>query len=280
MTHDENSVIFSKQDHHIAGLDTFSYCVFNAASEPLMELHAHKNCIELAVVIKGNETYCLEEETFALVGGDVIITKANQPHKSGDAKQDICETFFIILDPHVKENFLGLDKASGDQIRNTLLHLDRHLFKADAECLSLLNKTYKSLLKLDKMNRLYAQSMFVGFLSKLLYTQDAATEIDETTKKIVAYIDANIFEDIRNEDICTQFHISPSGFRNKFKESIGMTPRFYINNKKIQIAKGLLKEGNSVTATAMKLSFNTSEYFSAVFKKFTGENPSNYLKPL
>ncbi len=276
MIQDENGVIISKHDHNIAGLDTFSYCAFNSASEPLMEMHSHENCIELAVVIKGNETYCIEDETFSLVGGDVIITYANQLHKSGDVKQDVCETFFIIIDPFVKAHFLGLDKESGNQLRTTLLGLDRHLFKADSECLSLLKKAYKSLLKQDKMNRLYAQSMFVGFLSKLLYSQDSVAKEDETISQIVQYIDSNIFENISNDEICSKFGISPTGFRTKFKAIMGMTPNYYINNKKIQIAKGLLKDGNSVTATAMKLSFNTSEYFSAVFKKFTGENPSKF----
>ena len=151
MIQDENGVIISRQDHNIQGLETFSYCVFTSASEPLMEMHAHENCIELAVVIKGNETYCIEDETYALVGGDVIITYANQLHKSGNFKQDVCETFFIIIDPFVHENFLGLSEESGSQIQSTLLGLERHSFKADAECISLLKKTYKSLLKQDKV---------------------------------------------------------------------------------------------------------------------------------
>ncbi len=37
-------------------------------------------------------------------------------------------------------------------------------------------------------------------------------------------------------------------------------------------------EGMSVTDIAMLLNFNTSSYFSTVFKKFTALSPMDYLK--
>ena len=243
-----------------------------------MEMHAHEKCIEIVVVLKGNETFCIENETFDLVGGDVCFSFANQPHKSGDLKQGVCEAFFILVNPYVESDFLGLNNHLGDQLKTTLKNLRSHLFKADRECLMLLDKVFKNLNTHKNTNVLYTQSMFVGFLSKLLYSQKPAAKFDVTINDIVEYIDSKIYEDIRNEDICEKFNISLSSYRHKFKELVGMTPRLYINSKKVNIAKQLLKSGKSVTETAMSLSFNTSDYFSAVFKKYTGETPTN-LRP-
>ncbi|RGY01284.1 AraC family transcriptional regulator [Blautia sp. OF03-15BH] len=54
--------------------------------------------------------------------------------------------------------------------------------------------------------------------------------------------------------------------------------RYFINQQKIEFSKTLLMEGMSVTDIAMLLNFNTSSYFSTVFKKFTALSPMDYLK--
>jgi len=53
----------------------------------------------------------------------------------------------------------------------------------------------------------------------------------------------------------------------------------YYNYLKIKTAKQLLKEGDlSIKEIAEKLSFDTPNYFSKTFKKFTEMTPSQYKK--
>ena len=59
---------------------------------------------------------------------------------------------------------------------------------------------------------------------------------------------------------------------------MGISPRLYINQKKIECAKKLLSEGFSITEVAMHLNFVSSSYFSSVFKKYTNCTPSEYIK--
>ena len=66
-------------------------------------------------------------------------------------------------------------------------------------------------------------------------------------------------------------------FKQKFKRYTGTSPRNYINIKKIEYSKDLLRNGTSITNTAMQLSFNTSTYFATVFKKYTLLTPSEYV---
>ena len=47
---------------------------------------------------------------------------------------------------------------------------------------------------------------------------------------------------------------------------------------KIKKSKEYLIEGRSVTETAMILGFNTSDYFSTVFKKFNGVSPLKWVQ--
>ena len=57
-----------------------------------------------------------------------------------------------------------------------------------------------------------------------------------------------------------------------------MTPREYINQLKIREARKLLREGHSITETAMELGFSSSSYFAVLFKKITLYTPQEYRK--
>lgn len=58
---------------------------------------------------------------------------------------------------------------------------------------------------------------------------------------------------------------------------MGITPREYINSLKVEYAKNMLLDENyNITDVAFDLNFSSSNYFSSVFKQFTGFTPSQY----
>ena len=54
----------------------------------------------------------------------------------------------------------------------------------------------------------------------------------------------------------------------------------FINRQKVDMAQKLLAEGKSVTDTAFALGFNSSSYFSTVFRKFTRMSPGEFAGKL
>ena len=62
------------------------------------------------------------------------------------------------------------------------------------------------------------------------------------------------------------------------KARSGLTPNDYLLKLRIDEAKRRLCHGadQSVTDLAFDLGFSSSQYFSTVFKKFTGLTPSQY----
>ncbi|MFQ9872255.1 MAG: helix-turn-helix domain-containing protein [Oscillospiraceae bacterium] len=69
-----------------------------------------------------------------------------------------------------------------------------------------------------------------------------------------------------------------SRFKQQFKEQVGVAPREYINNCRIEAAKELLSTREMpITQVALELNFSSSSYFSAVFKQITGMTPTQYL---
>ena len=71
--------------------------------------------------------------------------------------------------------------------------------------------------------------------------------------------------------------LSPSRFKARFRQEVGLPPREHVLRHKLGVAQARLREpGASVTAVAHELGFSSSQYFATVFRRFTGLTPTQY----
>jgi AraC-like DNA-binding protein len=78
-------------------------------------------------------------------------------------------------------------------------------------------------------------------------------------------------------ELAAMAYLSLPRFKQKFKQVTGVPPAEYIIREKIALAESLLAENQkSITDIAMDLGFCSSQHFSVVFKKYTGESPQAY----
>lgn len=105
------------------------------------------------------------------------------------------------------------------------------------------------------------------------------------TNKLLAiqakeYIDDNYQRtSLDVEDICEFLNISPSHFSNIFKKEFGINFIHYLSEKRIGAAKELLVATDVKTREIGRLvGYQEPNYFSYVFKKWTGESPIMYRK--
>lgn len=72
-------------------------------------------------------------------------------------------------------------------------------------------------------------------------------------------------------------HISPKHLSETIKEESGKSALTFINDAKIEYAKVLLLQTDkTISEIAFELNFNTTNYFSVLFKKHTGIKPSQF----
>ena len=96
---------------------------------------------------------------------------------------------------------------------------------------------------------------------------------------ILEYIDANYREPLALETLAAQLCYSPVYFHKLFSAAMGRTPRQYIQERRLRIARELLALGDlSLAEVAMECGFSSQSYFNYVFKQETGMTPSAYAR--
>ena len=105
--------------------------------------------------------------------------------------------------------------------------------------------------------------------------KDAAEKI--AVGEIVNYLDQNYTEKITIDELAFIFNTNRSTLCKEFKFSIGKTISEYINDKKAEAAKNLLRATNkTITAIAEELGFNSIHYFTRFFKQHCHTSPLTY----
>lgn len=90
-------------------------------------------------------------------------------------------------------------------------------------------------------------------------------------------IELHLFSNLSVEELAKLSNLSLSSFKREFKAEFDDTPTNYINIKKVEKAKELLRITQmQISEIAYEVGFNDSLYFTRLFKKKTGISPTGY----
>lgn len=93
------------------------------------------------------------------------------------------------------------------------------------------------------------------------------------------YVLKHYMEDLSVAQIADCYHLNATYLSTIFRERNQITLSGYLEGVRMEKAKYFLKETNSnVTETAFAVGYSDSNYFTKVFKKYTGMTPSQWRK--
>lgn len=126
--------------------------------------------------------------------------------------------------------------------------------------------------------KLSVMGLIYEFFSILIKnsTVNQKTDFIIAAKKIFDY---NFCTDISIEQIAVRLSVDPAYFSRKFTQQVGLSPKQYILNKRIERAKELLRVTNAgIFEIANSIGYDDQFYFCRIFKKISGMSPSQYRK--
>ena len=99
---------------------------------------------------------------------------------------------------------------------------------------------------------------------------------NELICNILDYLDKNINTDLSIDLISSIFCYDKFYIMKRFKKEIGTSIFNYINSIKVYNSLKFFKNDDSILKIALESGFNSLEYFSEIFKKVMGVNPTAY----
>lgn len=276
--------VLTREQIRIPGIEMIGRHTIKSALPPL-ELHYHPDCFELTFVLEGTiafGTEQTEEETgkkiqreYHLNGGDIFVTFPDEVHSSNMMPVLRSEIIWFQLDVSRPEELLFLEHGAALSLLARMRGLKGHVFRMKSFMPSLIKDAFESVVR-GKSPQLSASylALILNLMTEEIHLEENA--LSEDIRQSAEYILSNLTQQLSLDELADLCGLSVSSYKQKFKSQMGITPRNYINMQKIELAKQLLKSGESVTGTSMKLGFNTSSYFTTVFKKYTGQSPADY----
>ncbi|MDO3412463.1 response regulator [Saccharibacillus sp. CPCC 101409] len=97
--------------------------------------------------------------------------------------------------------------------------------------------------------------------------------------RVIQYVEAHYAETCTLQSAADYAHVTPNYLSHLFKKETGEGFSQYVSRRRIEKAKLLLRETRqSMSSIAEQTGFDTSSYFTTVFKQLTGMSPRAFRK--
>jgi AraC family transcriptional regulator len=98
-------------------------------------------------------------------------------------------------------------------------------------------------------------------------------------RRVQVFVEANLERAIHLTDLAGRAELSLYHFARAFKTSAGMTPRAFIEQRRVERAKRLIEETvRSLAEIAVESGFGTQSRLTTTFKRQTGFTPAEYRR--
>lgn len=126
----------------------------------------------------------------------------------------------------------------------------------------------------------FREYAFILSLNALRTLQDQRKEKEcSTIFRVVQYVNQEFREKLQLQELAQKFHMNANYLGQAFKQQTGKSFREYLNDKRIEEAKRLLRQScSSIAEVAVHSGYPNADYFVSQFKRMTGIAPSAYRK--
>ena len=201
----------------------------------------------------GEELRKYDNEGIRSILKDIFSMIGSRPWNPGEL-QKTCERLIQFLEDFRKENLLSsLEDVYSEENQSSALE---HLFTL-SDIRNWFVEAFVSASRTARLNELNRYSRKVRMILDILHQE--------------------FHRDIGIDEIAAGLGISSVYLRKLFKKETGLTVVNYLTKLRMEKAAELLSSGHyRVFEVSGMVGYNASQYFSKVFKKYTGKSPQEY----
>lgn len=237
-------------------------------------------------------------EEYLLEPGDVFYLPPDCQYERTPVNDEFCEMYYVHFKLAGSGEQLEREQARQRLAENSqkpelpeilsLFVTHRTSMKKDLLLENLLSDIVKYASREDHQDQQLAAISLCRILAAVsrqtaaaLYQESNSSTVGkhpQNLKKALSYISQHYTEKITLEDLCRVSYVSKQMLIRYFNSEFGKTPITYIIEYKVDKIKQMLTTYPDVSIKELcgEFGFDDQCYFSRIFKKVTGESPSDY----
>lgn len=244
------------------------------------QLHNH-NDYEILLFLEGDAKYIVEDKSYTLEPGDLIIIRKHEFHRIYHNSPSAYRRVVLMVSPSFfQENdctgyesqFLNVPLGTGhkiaaDTVRSGGLYDAFIRYKKYSENYSI--PPQAPILKAAITEILYLISQISHFSSS-----DVSTA---PIKSVILYLNNNYDTDVTLDSLQKNFFISKYYLCREFRKATGLTIHEYIRRKRLTKVRELCSQGCRISSAAMEAGFHDYSSFYRAYLKEYGAPPRKDL---
>ncbi len=250
---------------------TFRISTTKQTGSVMYSQHHHEE-FEIYYMISGKCSYFIEDKSYEVLPGDVVIIPENVIHRtkytSDPHMRLLVECSSDFIPSEAKERLFSL----GYVYRNPTITSD---------ILASLRRMEREAKSPDEFSEEVIKAEVRLLIYMMARNKNALGEAETKNRlieSVVAYIKENFHQDITLASVARAHFVSPEHLSRTFKRETEFGFNEYLTVIRLRYAEGRLKNrrGDSISKIAYDSGFNDSNYFSDKFKKTYGVSPLKY----
>lgn len=225
------------------------------------------------------------EHVSEYVGSDLVLIGSNIPHLNFD--YGLSEIYYKVV-LHINKNFFNKE-LSIQELKpvNELFDLAKYGVVFGEKSKKAVAELFKNCHKLRPFEQFLTMlQIFKELFDMADYTllhKNEPTNVlkpkeSERINKIYRFVQAQFSNKIKLSEVANLANMTEAAFCRYFKKMTKLNFVDYLNQTRINEAKKMLAQGNTVSDACYACGFESLSYFNRCFKKVTGENPSSFQK--
>lgn len=264
----------------------YEYFHYTNKSTGDIEYHNH-DFYEIYFFISGKVSYMIEGKAYKLKPWDILLIHNNEIHKPIVEQGEPYERIVLWVNPDflkregTKSANLSLCfESSFPRKINLLRPAPERLNKIKSILSEFENACNSMSYGSNILKEIYVVELII-FINKA-YLESFGDRIDEDVvynekiDNIISHINENLDSDLSLDQLSRKFFLSKYHLLREFKKYTGYTIYNYIRQKRLIMAKSLLRKGFSVTEICGRCGFSNYSNFIRAFKNAFGMPPKKY----
>ncbi len=233
-------------------------------------LHCHAY-LEIYFHVLGSASFLVNGQLYPLRPGDAVVSRANDIH-------------MCVYDvPGIKEHYCLWVGAEGDSIVTEFLkqegcspvfHFDMEVWEALKSLLDILEAD-RNVSELEKTALLLRILMF---FQKHPREEETPGHMPREFQRILEDIDSRYPWLQHISEIARDHYISDATLNRWFQKYLHITPKNYLDSKKLSHAAKMLTQGAAVSEACSGAGFTDCSHFIQLFHKKFGQTPLQYKR--